>query len=147
MKKGILIISGPVLFLLFINSCNSGATSDNSGISADSTTIAKGETSFTQYCMSCHNFRQGGMGPQLGGLTAEVPADWIRHFIRNPKKIIESGDERARQLFKKYKTVMPSFAAFTDDELNGIIAFLNTHEKLDQTISESYGRALSNPIP
>ena len=113
MKNKILIISTGVLFLLYFNSCNSGSSFDNSSISTDSAIIAKGKASFIQNCSGCHNFRQDGIGPQLGGLTAEVSADWIQHFIRDPKKIIESGDVRAQKLFKKYKVVMPSFAAYT----------------------------------
>ena len=104
MKKGMLIISIAVLLLLYFSSCNSGTSLDNSAISTDSATIAAGEASFNQNCSGCHNFRQDGIGPQLGGLTTEVSADWIQHFIRDPKKMIESGDERARQLFKKYKS-------------------------------------------
>src|ERR1700682_4222313 len=103
MRKRILIISSFSLLLLYLYSCNSNTTLDNSAISSDSVTIGKGETSFTKYCSGCHNFRQGSIGPQLGGITAEIPIDWIRHFIRDPKKMIESGDERAQQLFKKYK--------------------------------------------
>ena len=61
--------------------------------------------------------------------------------------MIESGDERAQQLFKKYKVAMPSFATFTDDEMNGIIAFINTHKKPDQQMSKGDGKELSNPIP
>lgn len=146
MKKGMLIISSALL-LLYFSSCNSNASLDNSAISTDSVTIAKGEASFIQYCSSCHNFRQDGMGPQLGGLTTSVPADWIQHFIRDPKKIIESGDDRAQQLFKKYKVVMPSFATFTDDEMNGIIAFLNTHKAPDKQRAKGDEKELSNPIP
>ena len=123
------------MFLSF-SSCNSGTSLDNSSISTDSATIAKGKASFTQYCSGCHNFRQDGIGPQLGGLTDSVSADWIKHFIRDPKKIIESGDERAQQLFKKYKVAMPSFTAFTDDEINDIIAFINTHKATDQHIAK-----------
>ena len=142
-----LIISIAVLLLLYFSSCNSSTSLDNSAISTDTATIAAGKTSFIQHCSGCHNFRQDGIGPQLGGLTAEVSADWIKHFIRDSKKMTESGDERALQLFKKYKTVMPSFATFTDDELNGIIAFLNTKESPYQHMAKDNGQELSNPIP
>src|SRR6476659_5475459 len=98
MRKQTRIFSGAVLLILYINSCNSGASLNDSAISKDSATIVAGEATFTQQCGSCHNFRQDGIGPGLGGLTTEVPVDWIQHFIRDPKKIIESGDQRAQQL-------------------------------------------------
>ncbi len=147
MKKGILISSITVLIVLYFSSRNSSKSLDNNAISSDPATIAKGEVSFIQYCSGCHNFRQDGIGPQLGGLTTEVSADWIQHFIRDSKKMIESGDERAQQLFKKYRTVMPPFAALKDDEVNAIIAFLHTHKSSGQKVSKEKGNELSNPIP
>jgi mono/diheme cytochrome c family protein len=147
MSKRILIIPIAPLLLLCLNSCNPGAAWDNSTIPSDSITIAKGEASFMQNCSGCHNFRHEGIGPSLGGLTAIASADWIGHFIRDPKKMIESGDERAGHLFKKYKVAMPSFITITDDEMNGIIAFLHTHKKPDQPQAKGLGNELLNPIP
>jgi glucose/arabinose dehydrogenase/mono/diheme cytochrome c family protein len=147
MKNGIPVISIAVLLVLTFNSCNSGTSMDDSYIAKDSATIAAGEISFTQKCSGCHNFRQDGIGPQLGGLTAKVPAEWIGHFIRDPKKIIESGDKRAGDLIKKYKIAMPSFAFLKDNEINGIIAFIHTHKLPVPKLSKEYGREILNPIP
>ena len=145
MRKEILIVS--IAVLLYFSCCNSGTSMDIGDIQTDSSSIAKGEASFNQYCSSCHNFRQGSIGPQLGGLTDSVSTGWIRHFIKNPKKIIESGDTRAQQLFKKYKVAMPSFDAFTDDEINGIIAFIHSNKATGSTYSKNREKELSNPIP
>src|SRR5260221_12491707 len=106
MKKKISIISCIVFISLYFISCKSGNTPDTSAIATDSATIAMGEASFIQKCSGCHNFRGDGIGPQLGGITTEISADWIQHFIIDPKKIIESGDERAQALFKKFNPVM-----------------------------------------
>ncbi|HEX5555291.1 MAG TPA: PQQ-dependent sugar dehydrogenase [Chitinophagaceae bacterium] len=147
MKKGLLILSRAALLLIYFSSCNSETSRDNRAISTDTAVIAAGKASFNQYCSGCHNFRQDGIGPQLGGLTAKVPADWIRHFIEDPKKVIGSGDDRARQLLKKYKVVMPPFATLTENEINGIISFLNTHKSPGPATTKESGKALSNPIP
>ncbi|MEP7107951.1 MAG: PQQ-dependent sugar dehydrogenase [Ferruginibacter sp.] len=147
MNKGMLIISVAIMFLLYFSSCNSSSSPDKTAISSDPATIAKGEATFTLHCSTCHNFRQGGIGPQLGGLTDSVASGWIRKFIMDPKAIIESGDERARQSFKKYKVFMPSFTFFKDDEIDGIIAFLNTHKEPGQNMVKGAGKELSNPIP
>ncbi len=146
-KKRILVILNAFIVLLHFNACNFGSSADNNYISADSLTIAKGEASFNQYCSGCHNFRQDGIGPQLGGLTTRASAEWIQQFIKNPQQVIHSGDERAQQLYKKYKVVMPSFATFSNDQLNGIIAFLNTHKLPDQKVTKGNGKELTNPIP
>lgn len=124
-----------LLFLIFFSchyffySCNSG-NANNNAIASDSTTIAKGEEAFTKNCSGCHNFTQDGIGPQLAGLTERVPATWISTFIHDPKKTIDGGDERAKMLYDKYHTVMPSFANLGDDTLNNIIAYVNSIKEL-----------------
>ena len=146
MKKKISIISFTFFVSLYFISCKSGNSPDASSIATDSATIVMGEASFIQKCSGCHNFRGDGIGPQLGGITTEVSVDWIRHFIMDPKKIIDSGDERAQTLLKKFHAVMPSFASSTNDEINNIVAFLNTHkQRAPETKPDS--AALVNPIP
>jgi glucose/arabinose dehydrogenase/mono/diheme cytochrome c family protein len=146
MKKETLIILIALLFLQFLSSCDSGTSLSPGAVSTDTATIAKGKASFYQNCSGCHSFKQDGIGPALGGLTDSVSPDWIKRFIRDPKKLIESGDERTVQLMKNHKSIMPSFA-LTDDELNGIIAFINMHKKYDRPRSKSNGKEVSNPMP
>jgi glucose/arabinose dehydrogenase/mono/diheme cytochrome c family protein len=147
MKTRLLIISTILLISAYFNSCNSNSSDDKTLISADSSTIAAGEASFNRNCSGCHNFRQDGIGPQLSGLTTEVSLDWIRHFIKNPKQIITSGDERAQQLFKKFKAVMPSFDSMKDDTLSAVLAFMNTHKFSPKEASKKYGGEITNPVP
>ena len=132
--------------LFYFSCCNSKNTSESS-IATDTASIALGQASFVQNCSACHNFRQDGIGPQLGGITARVSPEWIREFIRDPKKVIESGDARAVELLKKYNTMMPSFAHYPESELNGIIAFLHTQKEPQQQASAANLKELSNPIP
>ncbi|HYC84548.1 MAG TPA: PQQ-dependent sugar dehydrogenase [Chryseosolibacter sp.] len=105
-----------------------------------------GEKIFTDNCSSCHNFRQNGIGPHLGGLTTLVSDAWIKNFIRNPKQVIEGGDERAAMLFEKYKTVMPSFSHYTEEEVNDLLAFLHT-KKAPPGRALVDPNALKDPIP
>ena len=126
MKKATLLIIVSFSASTFIfQSCGSGDNKKNA-IASDSASIASGETAFTQNCSSCHNFIQDGIGPQLAGLTEKVSAEWISNFINDPKKIIDAGDERAKMLFDKYHTVMPSFATLGNEKLNDIVAYMNT---------------------
>ena len=133
--------------IFLLTSCNSNPSSSTEAIISDTAAIRKGQIVFAQQCGACHNFRQDGIGPQLGGITTAVPAEWIKNFIRDPNKIIESGDERAHQLFEKYKTIMPSFPNISDDELLNVIAFLNTKEAPDPKKTKFDPNALTNPIP
>lgn len=146
MIRSIFVILTAYLFGLFFITCNSGQSSDNNRFSHDTATIARGQASFTQNCSGCHNIKQDGIGPKLGGLTTQVSANWIQHFIKNPKETINSGDKRASQLYKKYKVIMPSFDYFSTDKVNEIIAFLNTFKPADKNGSEVSAPGLSDPI-
>lgn len=61
--------------------------------------------------------------------------------------MISSGNERAVQLFNKYRVVMPSFATLNTDDVNAIIAFLHTHKSSGQQISGKNQHEVSNPVP
>lgn len=150
MKK----FSGPGLLLAlllgtifcFFSGCGSGSAS-TSEISTDAGTIAAGKVMFDQTCGACHNFTQAGIGPQLGGLTRQVPKDWIRSFIKNPQDMIDGGDERAVALFEQFNSYMPSFSYLSDEQIDQVIAYMHTKEAPVFAESASSGPALDNPIP
>jgi glucose/arabinose dehydrogenase len=118
-----------------------------STISTDTTVIALGQKRFAQNCTACHNFKNDGIGPQLGGLTHVVSPEWIKDFIKDPKAKIESGDERAKEIFNRFKTQMPGFNFLPDEELDAIVAFINTKEAPDPRKAQLDPNALTNPIP
>jgi glucose/arabinose dehydrogenase/mono/diheme cytochrome c family protein len=147
MKKRILISTAVLLQLYFFSSCNSETSSDNSSISTDSVTIEKGQNSFANKCNSCHNFNQDGIGPQLAGITSEHSVEWIKNFIKDPKKVIDSGDTTAQKLFKRYKAMMPSFGYLPDEEIDAIIAYIHTQKKHERKQVPVDTNDIKNPIP
>ncbi len=148
MKKGFLIISSSIFIgLLYFSSCNPNTSSDVSSLPSDSATITKGQNSFVNNCTSCHNFNQNGIGPQLAGVTSEHSVDWIKNFIRDPKKIIDSGDTTAQKLVKQYKAIMPSFGYLPDEEINAMIAFIHTKKRIVRIAVKEDTNDLKNPIP
>ena len=148
MKKRIVSIATIACFLFyFFSNCNSGDSFDTRSLPKDSITIAKGQNSFANKCNSCHNFNYDGIGPQLAGVTSENSVGWIKNFIRDPKKVIESGDTTAQKLFEKYKTLMPSFAYLPDEEINAILAFIHSKEKLERPVIQEDTNDIKNPIP
>ena len=146
MQKRIPIIQIALLPLLFFFCSCHFNSSQQDAISSDSAVIASGETLFNQHCASCHNMQQNGIGPKLAGITTEVSAEWLRHFILNPEHTIASGDERATKLFKEYKTMMPSFAVLKDNDVDALIAFLNVHQPSASSKKE-INKGLTDPIP
>lgn len=133
--------------LIMLSSCSTSSKSDDEEIATDSVAIARGHELFFRDCSSCHGFRQDGIGPQLAGVTREVSAAWLRGFIRNPGAMIDSGDERAQVLLASYKTIMPAFPHYTDEDLNDIIAFLNTRNERPAPARPAHPDALTDPIP
>jgi glucose/arabinose dehydrogenase/mono/diheme cytochrome c family protein len=79
---------------------------------------------FDTNCSSCHAFNKETIGPSLGGLKGILTEKWIKNFILNPKKVIESKDKRAVAQFKKYKVYMPSFAQLTSSDIDGLTAYI-----------------------
>ena len=146
MQKRIHIVQIALLPLLVLFcSCHSGSSRQDV-IAADSAVIASGKILFNQYCASCHNMQQNGIGPKLAGITTEVSVEWLRHFILNPEQTIASGDERANQLFKEYKTMMPSFTGLKDNDVNALIAFMHVQHSSGKKKKGS-DKGLTDPIP
>jgi glucose/arabinose dehydrogenase/mono/diheme cytochrome c family protein len=141
-----LAIQGSTLILAVFTACSSNSSADRSSILRDSTSIANGQLLFAQNCSPCHNFKTDGIGPQLGGLTKTIPIDWIEAFIKDPKAVIESKDERAQALLVKYKTVMPSFQQYTPNQFNELLAFMHTTEVPDPRKEFIDPNALKDPI-
>jgi len=133
--------------LILFNSCNTQSAEKTGHIASDSAMIAKGKAIFRSNCGPCHNFIQDGIGPRLSGVTAAMPAEWIKQFIKDPGLVIQSGDERAKQLYEKFHTVMPSFATYSDDELDAIVAFLHTEKAQEESVAIAPGQSLLDPIP
>ncbi len=147
MKKRIIIISTALIMLYCLSNCNSRISSTEEAISTDSAAIERGRISFTEKCAGCHNFLQDGIGPQLAGITSQNSVDWIKNFIRDPKKAIESGDTTAQKLFKQYKAIMPSFDNVTDEEIDALIAYIHVHKpKLRKYVVEDTTN-IKDPIP
>ena len=146
MKKNICYVVLVSWMIVFYPACKSDQKNDNNAIATDPQYIAYGKTLFTQYCGTCHNFNFDGIGPKLGGITDSMPVTWIREFIQNPKKMIDSGDARAVRLFAKHKSSMPPFAGLGDSSTNDVIAFL--HSRKAAVLSTRYHdrQEVKNPV-
>jgi glucose/arabinose dehydrogenase/mono/diheme cytochrome c family protein len=135
-----------MLVLLAIVICACKSEQEKTGKVVDRESVARGEKIFTENCTSCHSFQEDGIGPALGGITAVVQEEWIKKFIKDPKGVIESGDERSAVLFDRYKTFMPSFQHYTEQELSDIVAFLSIQKApLRKDVIDP--NALKDPIP
>ena len=135
-----------VVFALLTFACNSKQETKDQESFSDTAAIAAGNQLFIDNCSSCHNFREGGIGPQLGGITTIASEQYIKDFIRNPKAVIESGDPRALIGYKKFKSIMPAFAHLSDADLDNLYAYLST-QRLTGRGDLIDPKALQDPIP
>jgi cytochrome c2 len=90
-----------------------------------------GKELFTANCASCHakDMKTNMTGPALGGVEerwAAYPRKDLYAWIRNSQASIASGQPRAVELWAKYKpTLMNSFTALTDDQIESLILYIN----------------------
>ncbi len=112
----------------------------------DELSIQSGLTLFNQHCASCHNFSENGIGPNLMGVTAEVDKEWLATFIKNAPAVIESGDERAKGMFEKYKQYMPPFPMLEEKDLEHLLGFIHKFSVGEKRNHKNRPGAILNPI-
>jgi mono/diheme cytochrome c family protein len=89
---------------------------------------AKGKELFENNCASCHNVHKVMVGPALKGILERRTIDWVIPWVKNPAKVIASGDPYALKLAETYKSagVMTGFAALKDEDIKNIMAYIPT---------------------
>jgi len=87
--------------------------------------LESGRTIFQQQCLPCHTLAAEGFGPPLGGVTTVLPEARLVDWVRDPAKIIASGDVRANALLRRYKLAMPSFAHLAPEQVHAVLAYLD----------------------
>lgn len=94
-------------------------------------TIDEGKALFASNCASCHNknMKDDLTGPALAGLEerwVDYPRTDLYKWIRNSQAMVSEGHPRAVELWNKWKpTLMNNFPGLTDDQIEGIILYIN----------------------
>lgn len=101
--------------------------------------ISDGEKLYRTRCMSCHTIDgtpEGGIGPDLLGVTLRRNRDWLIRWLREPDKMLEEKDPVAMSMFYKYdQVVMPNMGlgkADIKDLLEYMEAETNEHYGLNK---------------
>ena len=71
------------------------------------------------------------MGPALKDVHKRRDIKWVKSFVKNSTKFIESGDKDAKALFEKFnKTQMPAFeGTLKDQDIEAVYAYLKTESE------------------
>jgi mono/diheme cytochrome c family protein len=106
------------LFLLFIFSSNPLLAAD-------------GEKLFKQHCASCHSLSTAKVtGPGLEGVASRVPGgDWLHKWIKNNKKLIQSGEPYAVKISGFAESEMTIFeTTLSDEEIDAVIKYVKEYK-------------------
>jgi len=103
-------------------------------ISEDADVVTQGEQLFKANCAACHRMNERLIGPELRDVHTRRKIDWILNFVKNPQKVINSGDEIANALLEEYQVVMTAFP-FSDDQIMSIVSYIKAES--DKPIEEA----------
>ncbi len=119
--NSIKLILFSIVIILFVAACkvSTETGAKHSNVRTDSDSITRGEELFNLKCAFCHDLNGSGdrVGPGMMGILklSELPVSKRPATPGNIKK----------QLLEPYKR-MPSFTYLTEEEIQDMIAFLNT---------------------
>jgi cytochrome c oxidase subunit II len=102
--------------------------SDDNGAAANGDPAAVGEAIYRQQCVGCHTIDgSSGVGPTLQGLYgSEVTMDDGTTMVADGEYLLLAITDPRATTREGYLDVMPSFANLSEDELAGLIAFIES---------------------
>jgi len=131
-----------VLFSLWLSYGSQSAFAQASAVPTDAETIKAGESLFKQNCKACHSVQSKVVGPALKNVYDRKDLPWIYAFVKNPVKVIKSGDEYAVKLFEDNNQIeMTGFPTFSDEEIGSIMAYIK-----DQTDNAVVGAPVTTDL-
>ena len=94
----------------------------------DSTQLL-GKAIFEANCLACHAATtEIVVGPGLQGITERRKEVWLLKWIKNPKKVLKSGDKYANTLFVKYnRAEMNAFPQLSNKDIKAVLAYLKMY--------------------
>lgn len=103
-------------------------------IPTDPAVVSAGAALFNGNCKTCHRVKTKLIGPALAGVETRVPSiKWIYDWVKNPAKVIASGDEYANKIYAEYnKSQMTPNTSYKDEQILSILAYIKSEaEKVE----------------
>lgn len=96
-------------------------------------------------CAACHTIGGGKLiGPDLQGVTERRSEEWLLSFIRSSQTMINNGDEAAVALFEEYNKIPMPDNNLSDEQIKGILAYINNYDPSAQAAQEEVKPVVSD---
>src|SRR5499427_2551336 len=96
---------------------------------AAGTDAEAGKQIFQEKCVACHTIGSGPfVGPDLKGVTARRPREWLEQWIAAPDVMLAKKDPVATELLHQFHDVPMVNMGLSTSDVTAILAFLETAE-------------------
>src|SRR5215469_13591968 len=86
-----------------------------------------GKQIFQEKCTACHTIGSGPLvGPDLKGVTARRPREWLEQWIAAPDAMLAKKDPIATELLHQFHDVPMANMGLSTSDVTAVIAFLET---------------------
>ncbi len=124
----------PIVLSLFLSLPS--YAQDDSVPEYDPALLETGESLFKGNCTQCHAIHNRVIGPALVNVGQRLEKEYLIRWIRNSQQVIQSGDDYAVSLYEEYNRVaMPAYP-FTDDEIEGLLAYIDVESNKAPEVEE-----------
>lgn len=90
---------------------------------------SRGEYLFRTRCDSCHTIGGGDrLGPDLAGVAAARPRDWLTRWLKEPDKMLAEGDPVAVAMKARYRNLPMPNLGLNDIDAAALIEFMNAED-------------------
>lgn len=113
-------------------------------VNAAASEAEAGEQVFEKNCAACHTVGKGNLvGPDLQGVIAKRPREWLQHWIAAPDQMLADNDPIAIDLLHQFHDVpMPNLRLSAAD-VSAVLAYLET--RMLAAAEQPSAAALSGP--
>lgn len=93
------------------------------------TNMTSGAYLYRTRCRSCHTIGEGDrLGPDLAGVTAARPHEWLARWIREPDVMLAEGDPTATAMLPRYRNLPMPNLGLTRSDVDSIVTYLREQD-------------------
>src|SRR5215467_10368065 len=89
---------------------------------------AKGKLAFESKCLACHSIGQGKkLGPDLAGVTKRRSEAWLKRWLKEPEKMLQTAAD-AKAMLKEFNNIPMPNQSLTDAEIKQYIKYFQWYD-------------------